>query len=675
MIKAGKIRTFVYFRISRILTAPKPIQTDRIASMEESIESQRLGEMPLPHSSHTLTTGRKSKPRKLLSVNSVSNPGSKSLFSKETLKVPGSKQDQPGSATLLASQRGFTAHKSVGKGPAMDMLSSKPIMYKEKAQPRNDLPRVTQYKDRPSKAKMDDNDSRDTDQDSSDDSLSDFIVSDSASESELRRPPPSMRKKNTNTPTGRTPRNRRNIILDDEDIEEAPAAVGLGSISLPNALNALSLNPASIADSIPQRDGLPRQDADDEPISIRKRETKSKGTILSCRTPPTSPSKPKLQSPTKSRLQIPQSPHGPSIDAFWTQDVINDWNDVYSPQKTQKIKKFFDLKNDDADLSPSESPSRKENRSPAKKNKTELEKKRLFESRKHSLAADFLDELDQSVTNGQLAVLSKSTGGVQISWSKTLNSTAGRANWQREAIRAKETTSKSSSTATMYKHKASIELAEKVIDDEDRLLNVLAHEFCHLANFMISNVKDQPHGRSFKEWAHKVTTKFPHKNIHVTTKHSYAIDYKYIWGCVDCGIEYKRHSKSVDPGRHGCGACKGKIVQIKPIPRGTARSGSSAATAVKSNPYQVFVKQWYAVVKKEHADWKMKDIMSELSRRYKAEKECIKRGTGGPNKQQKIPISAKEGIEAIIVISDNDSTSSENDLQALDKKLTALALD
>lgn len=37
-------------------------------------------------------------------------------------------------------------------------------------------------------------------------------------------------------------------------------------------------------------------------------------------------------------------------------------------------------------------------------------------------------------------------------------------------------------------HHAFIELAEKVIESEDRLLNTLAHKFCHLANFM----KTQP---------------------------------------------------------------------------------------------------------------------------------------------------------------------------------------
>jgi predicted SprT family Zn-dependent metalloprotease len=86
---------------------------------------------------------------------------------------------------------------------------------------------------------------------------------------------------------------------------------------------------------------------------------------------------------------------------------------------------------------------------------------------------------------------------VKIIWSKKLNSTAGRASWKRECSRTKMPDGTIDKT---YKHFASIELAEKVIDDNERLINVLAHEFCHLANFMVSGIKDNPHGREFKQW-------------------------------------------------------------------------------------------------------------------------------------------------------------------------------
>lgn len=146
---------------------------------------------------------------------------------------------------------------------------------------------------------------------------------------------------------------------------------------------------------------------------------------------------------------------------------------------------------------------------------------------KHELATDFLAEVDRTVCAGKLTVLSESTGGIKLIWSKKLSSTAGRANWRRETIRSIASDGLVSTSA--YKHHASIELAEKIIDDENRLMNVLAHEFCHLANFMISGIKDNPHGKDFKAWAGKCTRAFQDRGVEVTTKHSYTIAYKYIW--------------------------------------------------------------------------------------------------------------------------------------------------
>ena len=116
---------------------------------------------------------------------------------------------------------------------------------------------------------------------------------------------------------------------------------------------------------------------------------------------------------------------------------------------------------------------------------------------------NFLKDLDSKVADNKIGALSATTGGVKIKWSKNLRSTAGRASWRRTVTKSADGVEKA------VQHHASIELAEKVIDDEERLLNTLAHEFCHLMNFMISNVKDNPHGQSFKTWsvesAHRTT--------------------------------------------------------------------------------------------------------------------------------------------------------------------------
>ncbi|KAL2421361.1 hypothetical protein ABEF95_005500 [Exophiala dermatitidis] len=366
-------------------------------------------------------------------------------------------------------------------------------------------------------------------------------------------------------------------------------------------------------------------------------------------TPPRTPPKSKLKSPSKllspsKRQTIPQSPHRQSMDAFWDHNVVNEWNDAYSPKKapatTSPRKRLFvplDMFSDmeleseseetkthqhcdsSSEALPSPCLSPRKTRSPTKTSPEKEQKKRLleekrataarkkeFDSRKGQMAVDLLRELDANVANGRLGELSASTGGVQIVWSKTLRSTAGRANWKRAVTKPSGSPVKAGNTADASRlasgikiqHFASIELAEKIIDCEDRLVNTLAHEFCHLANFMVSNVRDQPHGASFKQWANKVTAHLRQTNVpvwrdvQVTTKHSYVINHKYLWVCVGrpdrtavmdylnlgseggCGAEYGRHSKSIDVEKHRCGKCKGRLVQVRPIPRASPRKKS-----------------------------------------------------------------------------------------------------
>ncbi len=81
------------------------------------------------------------------------------------------------------------------------------------------------------------------------------------------------------------------------------------------------------------------------PPPVEEEDTLVKGTSVpptepTLRTPPATPSRSagKLESPSKllspsKRQLIPQSPHRPSMDAFWDHNVINEWNDEYSPKK------------------------------------------------------------------------------------------------------------------------------------------------------------------------------------------------------------------------------------------------------------------------------------------------------------------------------------------------------
>lgn len=331
-------------------------------------------------------------------------------------------------------------------------------------------------------------------------------------------------------------------------------------------------------------------------------------------TPPSaSPSKSKLISPSKKKARLPTPPHRPSIDTFWNVHAVNDWHDQYSPKKLLMSPKKKAALREQEPASSSASPRRSQ--SPTKRTRAEIDAKKDFENQKHQVCEDFFADLDREVTDSKIKELAALTGGVQFIWSKTLNSTAGRANWKRETSKQRNL---DGTTTVTYKHQASIELAEKVINDEERLINVVAHEFCHLANFMVSGIKDQPHGRQFKIWGAKATKAFAHRGVEVTTKHSYQIDYKYIWTCTneDCGQEFKRHSKSIDLARHTCGVCRGKLAQTKPVPR--KQAGPTG--------YAAFVKENFAPLKKElGAGFSHREVMAALGKRYREQK-----GTAAP---------------------------------------------
>lgn len=364
-------------------------------------------------------------------------------------------------------------------------------------------------------------------------------------------------------------------------------------------------------------------------------------------TPPRAPSSPsKLVSPSKKKPAIPKAPDlRPSLDAFWCPEVVNEWNEKHSPSKPlvsprkQKwrddiVKMMEGIAIDDSDSSPSDAepdspttsprkkPSKKPTSSPNEVKVIRAQRKAFLETRSE-LAAAFLTELDEKITSGEIHSLSASTGGIHLVWSKTLRSTAGRATWRRETVRLRTGPSPTDFN-TAIRHHCSIELAVKVIDTPERLYNVLAHEFCHLLTFMISDVRNNPHGKEFQAWGRKVSAAFEDRGVHVTTKHSYEIEYRFVWECVGCGYEFKRHSRSVDTQRHSCGKCKGRLVQTKPVPRGGGVKEGVKGKGGEKSEYQVYVKENFARVKKqlldEGRDAAMGKVMEAVAREYREKK-------------------------------------------------------
>jgi predicted SprT family Zn-dependent metalloprotease len=77
-----------------------------------------------------------------------------------------------------------------------------------------------------------------------------------------------------------------------------------------------------------------------------------------------------------------------------------------------------------------------------------------------------------------------------------------------------------------------IELSTKVCDTPERMRDVLAHEMCHAATFLLNGILDG-HGSIWKNWAARVN--FTFKQIpKITVYHSYQIKKKFIYKCQRC---------------------------------------------------------------------------------------------------------------------------------------------
>ncbi|KAL8818372.1 MAG: hypothetical protein Q9191_007957, partial [Dirinaria sp. TL-2023a] len=208
---------------------------------------------------------------------------------------------------------------------------------------------------------------------------------------------------------------------------------------------------------------------------------------------------------------------------------------------------------------------------------------------------------------------------------------------------------------------------------KDRLRNVLAHEYCHLCTFMLSNVKNNPHGREFKSWAAKTTSLFSHLGIQVTTTHTYAIAYKYIWACTNdlCGLTFKRHSKSIDPKRHTCGACKSKLVQMQPAPR-KVKAGAGGDEAGGLSEYQRYVKENFGRVKKEMEGAAVGEVMKKVGESFrlmKANGRLQIVGVEGDDVS-----SPKKILESTLEADEREKVQAEGDADDVVRKLDFLSL-
>ncbi|KAJ1983948.1 hypothetical protein H4R34_000960 [Dimargaris verticillata] len=213
---------------------------------------------------------------------------------------------------------------------------------------------------------------------------------------------------------------------------------------------------------------------------------------------------------------------------------------------------------------------------------------RQFKKYRQELAQLWYKQFNMHVFRSQLPA------DLGITWSATLNKTAGRAytGWKIKGV----------------ERRCRVELATKVVNSLDRLKGTLLHELCHCAAWMLDYV-EEGHGPHFKQWAQRAMNVYP--DIPVTTRHTYEIDYKYKYVCSNrqCSTVVGRHSKSIDTSRMVCGRCKSKLVL-------TDRKGNSLE-GKPLNRYQLFVKEHYPTTKRLHPTLKHAAVMKLVAEQYK----------------------------------------------------------
>lgn len=153
---------------------------------------------------------------------------------------------------------------------------------------------------------------------------------------------------------------------------------------------------------------------------------------------------------------------------------------------------------------------------------TPLRKNELitFRRNREELTKEIFNLLNSEVFSNRLPA------DLVVEWSKRLKRTAGHAILDnRGGIR-----------------KCRIELAEKVVDSEDKLKSTLLHELCHAAAFLLDGMLKPPHGPAFRKWADRAERVL---GIEVNTCHNYEIFTPHKFKCQNevCGKEYGRHSK------------------------------------------------------------------------------------------------------------------------------------
>ena len=226
-----------------------------------------------------------------------------------------------------------------------------------------------------------------------------------------------------------------------------------------------------------------------------------------------------------------------------------------------------------------------------------------FKKSKEELAKRLYQMYNDQIFEGALP------DDMEISWNVRLTKTAGLCYSRRYKKYNIETRS------------SRIELSTKVIDRGDRLRDTLIHEMCHAASWIISGYRDG-HGPLWRTWAEKAMRRYPELPV-IDRCHSYQIETKYTYKCVQCGYSIGRHSKSLDTERKVCGHCHGRFELVVNTGAGAARGAPATPGSVGKQPkpptgFAKFVQDNYKVYKQPGASHA--EVMRTLSEKFSAAK-------------------------------------------------------
>ena len=137
-------------------------------------------------------------------------------------------------------------------------------------------------------------------------------------------------------------------------------------------------------------------------------------------------------------------------------------------------------------------------------------------------------------------------------------------------------------------------LAERTPYAEQERLNTLAHEMIHQWQFDILKRKPN-HGPDFLR---KMTEMNRSGLVAITIYHSLHREVQalaqFAWRCTDCGRIYRRQRKTIQPRRHLCGSCRGRLQELPPVLPVTVAPVSRIplATSPHSSPVQQLALGW-----------------------------------------------------------------------------------